>query len=198
MKKFIKLTALAVASLCVAAFTASAGIGTYYGGTVNPLNSQLGYTNYTTQPTNGAYPQGILAGSTIGNIIPINTGNINPGTGNTFVLTFTGQSSANTTSTTNVTAIIYACAAGENPVFTNNAAGGFNTNAGYTPLSYYTTVTLTLPAGAAYGSTNIVLTPESTPLFSGGLKLYLYSLQYAGASGSGFLFTNYDFWVTQN
>jgi len=194
MKTKFKVIAASLCVLALAALTSSAA-GVYYGTGPNPVNSTLGGTNINSA-TNGVYPAGIGGGVTITNWVRLNNGTGQPGLlGNTVVVGLQGQSSSTTTSTTNVTAVLYAAPVGETVTVTNNAATGWNVPANIGQFSYFGTITLTLPA-TGLQSTNVVYSINSTPAFAGGLNLWLGTISYQGA-GSAPMLTNYNVYVVQ-
>lgn len=177
--------------------TAATIIGALPIASVPVINSVNGNSNNITwgavQPTglfatNGLYPCYIPGQTTVSNYVLINGGAIS---GNNLAVTITTQTGG-TGSLTNGQAMLYTALA---PVvlWTNSVGDLYpSTN---TPLTYLTTITFPVTNGIAM-STNLILSPATTPVWNGALRLYVGSLAFNGATTASL--TNFSIYTTQN
>ena len=188
------LIGLGVIGLALSGMAATV-IGVLPSASAPVINSTVGGTSQTLA-TNGLYPSSIIgagAGDIVTNLVLLNPS----GTGNTIVLQFSATAGG-TVSANTATNVVYSIVSSLAPVtITTNAAGnGAYISALTTPTQPYLAATNWLSATAGtMVTTNLVLTPTTTPPFAGGLRLYLQTIQ-ADTTSAAFV-TNYAVYCSQ-
>ena len=176
MKKIVSIIALA--SLALASF--GADIVRYSGGNI-AINS----ANGSAAVTNGLYATSVAAATTATNLVMVNPGSFYQD--RDIILTLTAQATA--ASTTN--AVFVFTASGNNISVTNSATTGAAGSA--TPRGTFLTVTLPLNGTTAV-TTNVILSPATTPAFANGLNVYCESIAMGVGTAS---LTNYSVTAVQ-
>jgi len=177
MKNTIKYIGLAlVAGLALLATAA----GYYSGSAPQPaVNSAAGGTATLTQATNGLYTAAISGASSAitweTNLVKLTTAV----QGNELAIAVTAQGST-ATGCTNFYVLLSTVPKGTIVNITNSAALGQASSAAQRS-TYWWTNTIALN-GTSVVSTNILLTPYSTPAYSGDLDVYVEQIGYLGTN----------------
>lgn len=174
MKKFAILAVSLLASAVFAADTVRVG------GINAPVNSSSG----SSVTTNGVYALSIAGSSIVTNLVLLNPGSYYAD--RDICLQFQAQATGATT-----TNAVFVLSSTVQSISITNGANG--TAGSSSPRGTFLTVTLPLN-GTTPVTTNIVLSPSSSPAFANGLNVYLESIQM-GTSAQAL--TNYSVTVSQ-